>query len=249
MTATPPVLSPSRSRAVTGEVVRFDLTERLVHWTTALLMLVLLATGSILYIPSLMLAVGHRAFVVNLHVIAGFGLVAPLVIGLVAPGRRGLVEDLRRLDGWQARDFAWFRRRRRDARPEGKFNGGQKLAAAVLAGSMVVMIMTGVVMRFSPPFPNRWANGATFLHDLFYLLLAVLVIGHVMMALSRPEQLRSMVTGRIPRAWAARHEPAWLDGSDLSAPRRRRRGRGSAPPLPSARRDGAAAGGTRPPSG
>jgi cytochrome b subunit of formate dehydrogenase len=29
-----------------------------------------------------------------------------------------------------------------------------------------------------------------------------------------PDTLRAMVSGRIRRAWAERHAPAWLDGRD-----------------------------------
>lgn len=236
--------SAQRARAG-AEVSRFDLTERLVHWSTALLLISLIATGTILYVPRIMLAVGHRATVVNIHVICGLALLAPLVIGLVGPWRTRLAQDMRRLDRWQKLDFAYFRGSRRRALAakgvrEGKFNGGQKLAAAVFGGGMVVMVITGVVMRWSPPFPNDWARGATLVHDTIYVVLFVLVIGHIMMALSRPPQLQSMFTGKISRAWAERHAPGWLDGSDLddsplspgkgALPRARSRPRQSARP-------------------
>lgn len=202
--------------AVSGEVVRFDLTERLVHWSTALLLLTLIVTGTILYVPSLMLEVGHRATVVNIHVITGLALVGPIVIGLLGPWRTKLGNDLRRLDRWKKSDFDYFRRSVL-TRPAGKFNGGQKLSAALFGGGMIVMIVTGIVMRWSPPFPNDWASGATLIHDTFYLVLFALVIGHVAMALSRPPQLKSMFTGRISRAWALKHAPRWMDGTDLGA--------------------------------
>lgn len=224
-----------------AEVVRFDATERLVHWTSALLLLVLFATGTILYIPSLMLDVGHRATIVNIHVIAGLALLAPLVIGLVLPWRGGLLDDLRRLDVWRKVDSGWYRT---PSSHDGKFNGGQKLMAGALGGGMVAMLLTGVVMRWSPPFPNYWARGATLVHDLVYLLLGVLVLAHVSVAVSRPVQLRSMFTGRVPRSWAERH-PGWLHGRDLAPPR----AAASPRPLASAHRGAAAAAGGRPGSG
>lgn len=225
------------------QIERFDRSERLVHWTTALLLLSLLATGTILYIPSLMLKVGHRATIVNIHVISGLALVLPLLVGLAGPWRSGLVDDLRRIDRFRQVDFDYLRPRRR-AVSIGKFNGGQKLAAAFFGGGMAMMIVTGVVMRWSPPFPNDWARGATLVHDTVYLALFALVVGHVAMALSRPVQLRSMVTGRVSRRWAERHEPAWLDGSDLR-PKSRPGGRTPT----SAARGGVAAAGRRPASG
>lgn len=224
-----------------GDVVRFDLTERLVHWTTALLLLVLLATGTILYVPSLMLDVGHRATIVNIHVITGLALLAPVLIGLVVPWRGGLVADLRRLDRFGRDDAGWYRS---PARHAGKFNGGQKRVAGLLGGGMVAMLLTGVVMRWSPPFPNEWARGATLVHDVVYFVLFAVVAAHLAVALSRPVQLTSMFTGRVPRAWAERH-PDWLSGRDLREP-----GRPATPrSRRSARRGAVAASGTRPGSG
>ncbi|MGO9558973.1 MAG: cytochrome b/b6 domain-containing protein [Acidimicrobiales bacterium] len=228
---------------------RFDLNERLVHWTTALLLLTLIVTGTILYIPSLMLKVGNRATVVNIHVITGLALVGPVFFGLLGPWRSRLAKDFQRLDRWKRNDFAYFRRGDRTAVANGKFNAGQKLSAAIFGGGMLVMIGTGIVMRWSPPFPNWWAQGATLAHDTIYLVLTVLVLGHVVMALSRPEQLKSMFTGQISRAWAERNAPGWLDGTDISG----RPGRGRAPaetrPRPSARRDEAVPAGKSPASG
>ena len=217
------------------EVTRFDRTERLVHWSTAILLIALIATGTILYIPALMLRVGHRATIVNIHVISGLLLLVPLIAGLAGPWRAALVADLRRIDRWSKSDFAFFR----TLRSTGKFNAGQKLAASFFLGGMVAMVATGIIMRWSPPFPNSWARGATLVHDTVYLLLFVLVVGHVLMALAKPAHLRSMFSGRMSRLYAERYEPDWLSGKDLIEPV----GRATPPPRPSARRAEAAGAG------
>jgi formate dehydrogenase subunit gamma len=197
---------------------RFDVNERVVHWATSLLMVELLVTGTILYIPSLSLKVGHRATVANIHVISGLCLLAPLILGLAGPWRGALVADLRRFDRWRSADFAWFRRS--EARLDlatGKFNGGQKLAASLFGAGMVVMLATGAVMRWAPASYVNWATGATLVHDIVYIGLSLIVLVHVAKALSRPEQMKAMITGRISRRWAERHAPAWVDGSDVEA--------------------------------
>ncbi len=195
------------------DIPRFDLTERIVHWSTAVLLLSLLVTGTILYVPTLTVAVGHRATLEQVHVVTGLALLGPIAVGLAGPWRRTLLADVRRLDRWTAVDWAFFRGRRRAKAlglEAGKFNGGQKAEAAVLGGGMLVMVLTGVVMRWSPPFPAAWATGATFLHDAAYVALALAVAAHVVVALSRPDQLRAMVTGRVRSSWARAHAPAWL---------------------------------------
>ncbi len=201
------------------KVPRFDLVERLVHWSTALMMLTLIVTGAILYLPSLALRIGHRGLVENIHVITGLCLLGPLVLALAGPWGRRLYADLRRFDRWGAADFDWFKgvsRRKGVARD--KFNGGQKLEAAFLGSAMVATLVTGVIMRFAPSSWISWATGATLVHDALFFAIGVAVLAHIAFALSRPDQLVSMVNGRIPRAWAKSHAAAWLSEIEDSTP-------------------------------
>jgi formate dehydrogenase subunit gamma len=92
----------------------------------------------------------------------------------------------------------------------GKFNGGQKAEAAFVGGGMVVMLVTGVLMRFAPASWINWQQGATLVHDVGFFAIGIGVAGHIFYALSRPEQMKSMVSGFIPRAWAVKNTPAWV---------------------------------------
>ena len=200
-----------------SELARFDLVERLVHWSTAIMMLTLIVTGAILYLPALALRVGHRALVENIHVITGLSLLGPLVLGAVGPWRKRLIKDLRRFDRWGASDFDWFKSgARRSGLPRDKFNGGQKIEAAFLGAAMVAALVTGVIMRFAPSSWITWATGATLVHDALFFAIAAAVIVHISFALSRPDQLVSMVNGRISRAWAKEHAGAWLSEVEVS---------------------------------
>ncbi len=200
-----------------GVLLRFDLVERLVHWSTAIIMLTLIVTGSILYLPNLALHVGHRGLVENIHVITGLCLLGPLLFGLAGPWRRRLFKDLRRFDRWGPADFDWFRSRvRRKNLPRDKFNGGQKLEAAFLGATMVAALVTGIIMRFAPSDWIRWETGATLVHDCLFFAIGIAVLAHVGFALSRPDQLISMFNGRISRAWAKAHAATWLKEVDAS---------------------------------
>ena len=200
------------SQAPLGEQLqRFDLVERLVHWSTAIMMLTLIVTGAILYLPSLALRIGHRGLIENIHVITGLCLLGPLVLALAGPWGKRLYADLRRIDCWGASDFDWFKTlARRKGLARDKFNGGQKLEAAFLGSAMVAALVTGVIMRFAPASWISWATGATLVHDALFFTIAVAVLAHIAFALSRPDQLVSMLNGHITRAWAKSHATAWL---------------------------------------
>jgi formate dehydrogenase gamma subunit len=204
-----------------GSVLRFDGAERVAHWLMAAMFIVLILTGAILYVPQLVELVGRRRLVERVHVDVGLALPLPLIATLAGPWGHALRRDFKRLNRWTADDRRWFARVRRrqpvDDLVIGKFNPGQKLNASFTLGVLLVMLMTGSVMHWEYYWPLSWRTGATFIHEsLAYVFLAV-VIGHVLMALAHPPALRSMVTGRVTRGWAARHAPSWLEETDGAA--------------------------------
>jgi formate dehydrogenase subunit gamma len=218
-------------------VERFDLTERVVHWVTAGLMIWLIVSGAVLYVPALAVAVGHRATVEEWHVIGGVLLPFPVIVGFLLPSGRRLRADLARLNRWHHQDRPWWHHRTRDQVQLGKFNPGQKLNTAFVGGTVVVMLMTGLVMRFSAPFPISFATGATFVHDWLALAIAVTTLGHIAKAVSEPYALTSMVKGTTPRHWVRRHHPRWFaeltaSGEAAGPPRDRKfpAGPAAAPP-------------------
>ena len=188
---------------------RFDAATRIVHWATTALTVVLLATGTILYVGQLSAVIGRRALLARIHVWSGVLLFVPLVAGLVLRrAGRGLRSDVVELGRWTEPDRRWLRRRTR-VTPPGKFNGGQKLAAAAFAGLLAMQLVTGSLMHWNQPFPDDWRTGATFVHDWAYLALVVLTFGHIARALREPELLHAMTSGSVSRSWAERERPGW----------------------------------------
>jgi len=135
----------------------------------------------------------------------------PTLVGLAASA--SLRADVRTLNRMTRTDRQWLRRRdRRQAQlPVGKFNGGQKLAAAVVAGAGLVLFGTGLLLlapaRVSLPVSVR--QGATITHDLFTFGLLVLLAGHVWLAYRHPEARAALRTGMVDREYAEREHPAW----------------------------------------
>jgi formate dehydrogenase subunit gamma len=192
-------------------IPRFSRGERQVHRGTAVLVAVLAVTGAALYVPSLALLVGRRTTIEAVHIVAGLLLPLPTLVGLAASA--SLRADVRTLNRMTRTDRQWLRRRdRRHARlPVGKFNGGQKLAAAVVAGAGLVLFGTGLLLlapaRISLPVSVR--QGATITHDLFTFGLLVLLAGHVWLAYRHPEARVALRTGMVDREYAEREHPAW----------------------------------------
>lgn len=190
-------------------VLRFVAAVRWVHHTTAALLLVCIATAACLYVPFLAQLVGRRPLVVTLHEWSGLLTPAPVLAGLVS---RALRADLRRLNRFAPYDRAWVAatvRRRTAVREAAKFNAGQKLWAAWIAGAVLVMTATGLLMWFTSLAPLVWRTAATFVHDWLALAVGVVVCGHILMAAGDPQARRGMRTGRVEASWARREHPLW----------------------------------------
>jgi formate dehydrogenase subunit gamma len=188
---------------------RFTRAERWVHRSTGLLMGACLLTAFVLYYGPIALAVGHRHVVELVHVVAGYALPVPMLLGLGSAAYRA---DLRVLNRFSREDWRWLRsRNRRDGSfAVGKFNAGQKLNASLVAGSTLVLVGTGTLMFWTGLVRLPWRTGATFVHDWFALWLGLLVLGHLWFAIADPQAREGMRTGRVDRRWAEKEHPAWV---------------------------------------
>ncbi|MER5887604.1 cytochrome b/b6 domain-containing protein [Streptomyces sp. NPDC001941] len=197
MTSTPgsagPTAAPTSPRPEHGPLVRrFGPVQRWAHRTTALLMLVCVATAACLYVPQLAELVGRRYLVVTVHQWAGLLLPVPVLVALLS---RDFRADLRRLNRLGS----------------AKFHRGQKLYAAWIAGAVVVMLGTGLLMWFTDLAGLMWRTSATFVHDWLALAIGIVLAGHIGKALNNPGARRGMRTGHVERHWAEREHPRWLD--------------------------------------
>ena len=204
---------PERASAAVT-VHRFSGGVRAVHWATTALMTVCILTAFVLYNGSLSIAISHRRTVELIHVYCGFALPVPMLLGLAA---RAFRHDLRALNRFTSSDWLWLRSKtRRDGTIRvGKFNAGQKLYAALTAGSILVLLGSGLLMYFPDWARLSWRSGATFVHDWFALGLGLLTLGHIRYALKDAEARRAMRTGLVSTEWARAQHGAWLDELDI----------------------------------
>ncbi|MEU0413706.1 cytochrome b/b6 domain-containing protein [Streptomyces griseorubiginosus] len=192
-------------------VRRFGRSQKWVHRTTAALMGVCVATAACLYIPQFAELVGRRELVVRVHEWAGLALPVPVLLGLAS---RAFRADLGFLNRFGPHDRVWLRAalrrdKRRASRPAGKFNAGQKVYAAWIAGATLVMLGTGLLMWFTHLTPIQWRTSATFVHDWLALTIGIVLAGHIGMALGDPEARKGLRTGEVSQEWAEREHPLW----------------------------------------
>jgi len=145
----------------------------------------------------------------TIHVYSGLALPIPVLIAIALRAGKQLRADFGRLNRWSADDRAWWSRKRRPQVQLGKFNPGQKLNATFIGSAIVVMLMSGSIMRWFKPFSDSWRQGATFVHDWFAIGLLVAIIGHIALALRDEDALNGMLHGWVSADWARRNRPRW----------------------------------------
>jgi formate dehydrogenase subunit gamma len=190
-------------------IERFDRVERYAHWCTATLMLILLFTGFAMYAGPLSQLVGRRLLMRTVHLYAGLLLPVPVLVAIALRAGGQLREDLGRLNRWTRDDRLWWSRRRRATAQLGKFNPGQKLNATFIGAAMLVMLMSGSILKWYSPFSDSWRQGATFVHDWFAIGLLFAIIGHIVLAFRDPDALNGMTHGTVNAGWARSHRPRW----------------------------------------
>jgi len=195
---------------VSRRVRRFSRTERALHWANALGFFVLLGSGLVLYLPSLAILVGRRPLVKDVHFWSGIGWVTVLAFIVLLGDRRGLARTARDLDLFDADDVRWLKRRR--PAPQGRFNAGQKINAALTAAFTLLFLVSGLLLWLGERDTRFRFASTVVLHDGLMYVAVILLVGHLYLALVHPatrHALRGMTAGTVNEDWAARHHPKW----------------------------------------
>lgn len=200
----------------TGKTVqRWTLNERRLHWTTAVLFIVLGITGlSLLYgrivlIPLL----GHEGFglYANIakytHNILGPIFMLALFTILVLFFKHNFFNKV---------DIEWFKAfggMVGDKHPSaGRMNGGEKVWYWTLATAGVALCVSGLVLDF-PNFgqEREVIQLAHLIHLITALILVAFSFGHIYIGTIGTEgALEGMTGGQVDVAWAEQHHDLWL---------------------------------------
>jgi len=197
-------------------VRRFAAQERRLHWLLAATFLAMLATGLILYLPAFAQVAADRRLWKSIHLGSAIAFWAGLVILLLSDTGGALRRSASEMDRFDDDDLRWLRwsvARRGPEPPQGRFNAGQKLNTAIIAGLMVVFTASGVLMYLQETDAAvRGRTSAILVHDVATWIAVPLIAGHLYLAVLNPSSrhsLRGMVLGTVRRDWARRHHPKW----------------------------------------
>jgi formate dehydrogenase subunit gamma len=193
---------------------RFSRTERALHWIHASAFFVLLGSGLVLYVPRLSTLVSRRPLVKDVHIYTALAWIAALALVVALGDRRGLRRTLRELDLFDADDRLWLRR---VPRPQGRFNAGQKLNAALTAAFAVLFSVSGFLLWYGERDTRFRFASTILLHDGLMYIALFLLVGHLYLAVIHPatrHALRGMTLGSVRRDWAYEHHRKWVEAAE-----------------------------------
>jgi formate dehydrogenase subunit gamma len=200
-------------------VERWSLNERVLHWYTAVLFIILAITGLSLLIGRAMLIpllglngfAAYASFAIALHDYLGPFFVVGVLLEIVAWARHMLPEPS---------DMAWFKQGGgffgRGKHPHaGRINAGEKYITFWLGLVVfgVAVCITGLILDF-PNFAQsrETMQLANLVHGVTGIIWVALALGHMYLgSVAMEGTLDAMTKGRVSVEWAKQHHDLWYE--------------------------------------
>ncbi|RMG38637.1 MAG: formate dehydrogenase subunit gamma [Gammaproteobacteria bacterium] len=198
------------------KVLRFEATERIVHWLLAVVFLALAVTGAILAFGRFVILpwLGGEAFSViaavskQAHNLLGPLFIVALLWFFVLFVGRNLPKLV---------DLLWLIRAGGmlggGHPPAGFFNGGEKIWFWILAVGGAVVSASGIVLDFPSLVEGRDPLVlALVVHGAAAVILIAASFGHMYLGtVGVKGSLQGMITGLVDEAWARTHHALWYE--------------------------------------
>ncbi len=203
----------TQSEVARPVLVRYPPSQRANHWITAITFVLLATSGLAFFHPAfffLTVVLGGPQWARILHPWVGVVMFVSFFI---------LAARLWRDNLWESTDTQWSKQiadvvmNRDDLMPPiGKYNAGQKILFWVLAGSMILLLLTGIVIWrsiFGVYFPVPVHRVAVLLHSFSAFVLIASIFVHIYAAVWVKGSIRAMTRGTVTYAWARHHHANW----------------------------------------
>jgi formate dehydrogenase subunit gamma len=195
-------------------IQRYGASDRANHWVVAILFVILSLTGLAFFHPSyffLTNVLGGPVWARILHPFLGIVMAISFVFLARRVWRENFIKPV---------DLQWLKMIDEvinngdgpDKLPIGKYNAGQKLMFWTMVGSVIALVLSGIVIwrsYFAEFFPIPVIRVAMVIHMLagFTGILALII--HVYAAIWVKGTLRAMTRGSVEANWAKHHHPEW----------------------------------------
>jgi formate dehydrogenase subunit gamma len=208
------IAAQTREDVVVGnEIVRHNRASRLIHWTVSLTFFVCVFSGMPIWTPVFgwMAALfGGLSVCRVIHPWAGLAFfAATIVMFLYWLGDMHLAKGERTAWVSGGRAIKYMRYETDDSNV-GKYNGGQKLQFWLVCLAALGLLLSGLMMWFPGALPTLLMQFAYLIHDLTFILFAMLIVFHIYLGTAaEPGTFGSMTRGTVTKAWARLHHGRW----------------------------------------
>ena len=196
-----------------GDVPRYDSSERVTHWSVALLFILLAASGLAFFHPAfwfLTSVLGGGTWSRVLHPFLGIVMFVVFAAMAARYWRDNLIQSYDREWGKRLSDVI---NNRDQNMPEiDKYNIGQKQLFWVMVVTMLVLLLSGIVLwrDMIYQFPVLVVRISAVLHALASFILILGIVVHAYSAIFWVKgSLRAMTRGTVSHGWAKHHHARW----------------------------------------
>jgi formate dehydrogenase subunit gamma len=197
-----------------NELQRYDDNTRMNHWAIALLFFAAGLSGLAFFHPSLFFLsnlFGGGTWTRILHPYMGV-LMFLCFLGLyVRLWRENVMNDQDK--AWLDKAGEMFKGNKEGMPPVGKYNAGQKIVFWLMTGSLLVLLLTGLLFwhAWFPDLPILARRIGVLLHAFSAVVLVLSVIVHVYAAIWVKGTTRAMTRGTVSAGWARMNHPLWYE--------------------------------------
>lgn len=194
-----------------GEIQRYTLKERLVHWLVGISFVYLMLTGLALFTPHLYWladVLGGGTTIRKWHPI--IGVLFFFFLGwMCLMWRRDMKIDAEDKE-WMRNIGKYIRNQEEELPKAGRFNAGQKQLFWLQITSGVLLLLSGIPLWFPLNFPQGLRLAGILVHEIAALAAIGGIIVHIYMGTAVVRgSLRAIINGTVTRDWARSHHPRW----------------------------------------
>ncbi len=192
---------------------RYKDGDRINHWFIALMFVLAALSGLAFFHPSMFFfsnLFGGGSWTRILHPVLGLLMVIGFLVLFIRLWKDNLITAADR--EWAKHMGRMLSGDKAGLPPVGKYNYAQKLTFWVMALSLVVLLVTGVMFWrpwFAPYFSVEAMRAAVLLHAISAVMLILSTIMHVYAAIWVKGTIRAMTRGTVTESWAKANHPLW----------------------------------------